>query len=87
MKQALEASLSPDCFRLYHELPDGAPHISSEWNLGYLARAKATGLKVFTVEYTLNPDKVAWVFETSQSYGFVPFANNPALDLFVAPRW
>jgi hypothetical protein len=37
----------------------------------------------FTVDYALEPENVAWVYETSQALGFVPFAGNRALNQYV----
>jgi hypothetical protein len=37
------------------------------------------------MDYALKLDNVAWVYETSRSLGFVPFASNRALDRYVEP--
>jgi hypothetical protein len=37
------------------------------------------------VDYALEPENVAWVYETSRALGFVPFGGNRALDRYVAP--
>jgi cysteinyl-tRNA synthetase len=83
--RSYEASLSRDCLRLYREYPDSTLHVSSEWYLSYLEKARAEGLTVFTVDYALEPDNVSWVYETSRSHGFVPFVSNRALDRFIEP--
>jgi endo-alpha-1,4-polygalactosaminidase (GH114 family) len=38
-----------------------------------------------TVDYALDPENVAWVYETSRELGFMPFVGNRALDRYVEP--
>jgi hypothetical protein len=40
---------------------------------------------IFTADYCLAPENVAWVYETSRGLGFVPFASSRALDRYVDP--
>jgi endo-alpha-1,4-polygalactosaminidase (GH114 family) len=40
---------------------------------------------IFTVDYALEPENVAWVYETLRALGFVPFVSNRALDRYVEP--
>jgi uncharacterized protein (TIGR01370 family) len=83
--EAYRQSLSPLCRQQYDEYPDSTLHVSSEEYLSYLTLAHDKGEIIFTVDYALNPDNVAWVYETSRGLGFVPFASNRALDRYVEP--
>jgi cysteinyl-tRNA synthetase len=78
-------SLSPSCRRQYDEYPDSTLHVSSEEYLHYLTLARDKGEIIFTVDYALEPDNVAWIYETSRALGFVPFTSNRALDRYVEP--
>ncbi|MCP5100816.1 MAG: hypothetical protein GY943_35140, partial [Chloroflexi bacterium] len=78
-------SLSAACRRQYDEFPESTLHVSSEEYLRDLALAQSKGLVIFTVDYALEPDNIAWVYETSRSLGFTPFVGNRALDQFVEP--
>ena len=40
---------------------------------------------VFTVDYALDPDNIAWVYEMARGLGFVPFVSNRALGRYVPP--
>jgi cysteinyl-tRNA synthetase len=77
-------SLPPACQQQYDEFPESTLHVSSEEYLRDLALAQSKGLLIFTVDYALEPENVAWVYETSRSLGFVPFVGSRALDQFVA---
>ena len=81
--EAYRAGLSPACLNVYREYPDSTLHVSSEEYLRYLTLARDKGEPIFTVDYALQPDNVAWVYQTSRSLGFVPFVGNRALDRFV----
>ena len=37
------------------------------------------------VDYALEPDNAAWVYEMSRGLGFVPFVGSRALDRYVEP--
>ena len=78
-------SLSPPCRRYFDSDPEGTLHVSSEEYLRYLALAQRKGVPIFTVDYALEPENVAWVYETSRALGFVPFVSNRALDRYVEP--
>lgn len=82
---AYRQSLSPACRGQYQRFPDSSLHVSSEEYLRDLARARAKGEVIFTVDYALDPENVAWVYETSRALGFVPFAGSRALDRYVEP--
>jgi endo-alpha-1,4-polygalactosaminidase (GH114 family) len=41
------------------------------------------GVVIFTVDYTLTPENIAWVYETSRAQGFIPFVGSRALDRFM----
>lgn len=76
-------SLSPACQSQYDEFPDSTLHVSSEEYLQALTLARGKGKIIFTVDYALEPDNVAWVYETSRALGFVPFVGNRALNQYV----
>ncbi|MFQ5398453.1 MAG: endo alpha-1,4 polygalactosaminidase [Anaerolineae bacterium] len=84
--EAYYESLSPVCQAQYDEFPESTLHVSSEEYLRDLKLAQSKGLVIFTVDYALEPENVAWVVETSRGLGFVPFVGNRALDQFVAPE-
>ncbi len=79
-------SLSEACRQLYEDFPDSTLHVSSEEYLYYLTMAQQSGVLIFTVDYAMEPDNVAWVYDTSRALGFVPFASNRALNQFVPPQ-
>jgi cysteinyl-tRNA synthetase, unknown class len=83
--EAYEDSLNRACFKLYEEYPDSTLHVSSEEYLTYLELARAQGLTVFTVDYALESNNIAWVYETSRSYGFIPFTSNRPLNQYIEP--
>jgi len=80
---AYRQSLSPLCRKQYDKYPDSTLHLSSEEYLHYLTLARDKGEIIFTVDYALEPDNVAWVYETSRALGFVPFVSNRGLDRYV----
>lgn len=82
---AYRDSLSPECRDVYETYSDSTLHVSSEEYLHYLTLALDQGELIFTVDYALEPDNVAWVYQTSRSLGFVPFVGNRALDRFIEP--
>ncbi len=82
---AYRDSLSAACRRQYDQYPESTLHVSSEWYLHFLTLAQGRGLIIFTVDYALDPENIAWVYETSRDLGFIPFVSNRALDGFVAP--
>ena len=53
--------------------------------LGFLTLAQSKGEISFTVDYALDPENAASVYETSRAMGFVPFVGNRALDRYVEP--
>lgn len=78
-------SLSKVCQRQYDEFPNSTLHISSEEYLSYLSVAQEKGIPIFTVDYALDEENIAWVYETSRTLGFIPFVSNRAFDQFVVP--
>lgn len=78
-------SLSPQCQRQYDRFPESTLHVSSEEYLRYLLLAQSKGLVVFTVDYALEPQNVAWVYQTARGLGFIPFVSNRGLDRYVDP--
>jgi endo-alpha-1,4-polygalactosaminidase (GH114 family) len=83
--EAYRQSLSSTCRTQYDDYPDSTLHVSSEEYLHYLALARDKGEIIFTVDYALEPDNVAWVYETSRALGFVPFVSSRGLDRYVEP--
>jgi cysteinyl-tRNA synthetase len=78
-------SLSPACRRTYDDYPDSTLHVSSEEYLDYLRFAQSRRLIIFTVDYALEADNVAWVYQEARSLGFIPFVGNRALDRYLEP--
>lgn len=78
-------SLSEACRRYIDSEPESPLHVSSEEYLGYLTLAQSKGEIVLTVDYALEPENVAWVYETSRGMGFIPFVSNRGLDRYVEP--
>jgi cysteinyl-tRNA synthetase len=83
--KAYRNSLSRACRRAYDRDPDSTLHTSSEAYLHDLILARDKGVPIFTADYCLAPENVAWVYETSRGLGFVPFASSRALDRYVDP--
>jgi cysteinyl-tRNA synthetase, unknown class len=83
--ETYEDSLNRACRKLYEDYPDSTLHVSSEEYLYYLELARDQGLTVFTVDYALDPDNVTWVYETSRSYGFIPFTSSRPLNEYFEP--
>lgn len=79
------ASLSPGCRRMHDALPESTLHMSSESYLIELEIAQEHGLPVFTVDYALEPENVAFVHREARAHGFIPFASNRPLDRYVEP--
>ena len=78
-------SLSTRCKRQYDEFPESTLHMSSEEYLEMLFQAQVWGLPVFTVDYALDPENIAWVYEEARGLGFIPFVGSRALDEFIEP--
>jgi endo-alpha-1,4-polygalactosaminidase (GH114 family) len=47
--------------------------------------AQSKGKTIFTVDYALNPENVAWVYKTSRALGFIPFVSNRGLNIYLEP--
>ena len=77
--------LSPACRNQYDRYPDSTLHVSSETYLGLLTMARDKGKIIFTVDYALQPDNVAWVYQTSRALGFVPYVSERRLGIYLAP--
>jgi endo-alpha-1,4-polygalactosaminidase (GH114 family) len=60
-------------------------HVSSEEYVGYLTQWRAKGKPVLTVDYTVQPENVAWVYRTARALGFIPFTSNRHLNRFSPP--
>ena len=81
--EAYRESLSAACRRQFDTFPDGTLHSSSDVYLPDLLFARDQGLAVFTVDYALSAENIAWIMQTARSYGFVPFAGARSLDRYV----
>jgi cysteinyl-tRNA synthetase len=79
-------SLSSACRHQYDEFPGSTLHVSSESYIKDLLTAQNKGLEIFTIDYALDADNIAWVYETSRSLGFHPFVSNRNLDRYVPPQ-
>jgi cysteinyl-tRNA synthetase len=84
--EAYYQNLSPKCRQQYDNFPESTLHVSSEEYLQNLTLAKDKGLLIFTVDYALEPENVAWIYETSRGLGFVPFVGSRALNLYLDPQ-
>jgi endo-alpha-1,4-polygalactosaminidase (GH114 family) len=80
-----EDSLPGPCRDLYHDYPDSTLHMSSEEYIEYLRIAQNKGKIIFTVDYALNPENIAWIYKTARALGFIPFVSSRALNLYVEP--
>lgn len=76
-------SLTDECRWLYENFEDSTLYMSSEEYLDWLLLAQEQGEIIFTVDYAVQPDNIAWVYQESRRYGFVPFVSNRPLDQFV----
>jgi cysteinyl-tRNA synthetase len=77
--------LSPLCQDQFDEYPESTLHVSSEWYLSYLYQAQEKGLVVFTIDYALEEENIAWVYRTARQLGFIPLVSNRGLNQFVEP--
>lgn len=82
---AYRNSLSPICRRQYDDFPESTLHVGSEEYLNDLHLAQQKGVLIFTVDYALEPENVAWVYQAAREQGFIPFVGGRALDEFVSP--
>ncbi len=78
-------SLSPECRRQFDRYPESTLHVSSEEYLEDLLLAQSKGVVIFTVDYALDPENIAWLFQTARGLGFIPFVSSRGLDRFVEP--
>lgn len=80
-----EASLSRPCRRMYEDFPDSTLHVSSEGYIENLNLARARGIKVFTVDYTVKRQNIIAAITNARQLGFTPFTSERALDVFHPP--
>lgn len=40
---------------------------------------------VFTVDYALEDENIAWVYQSARQYGFIPLVSSRGLDTLVEP--
>ncbi len=82
---AYEDSLSRPCRRMYSAYPDSTLHMSSEGYIRDLNMARSQGIKVFTVDYTLQWQNIITALHNARQRGFTPFTSARALDIFHPP--
>ncbi len=80
-----EKSLSGKCRQMYEDFPESTLHVSSEEYIHFLTLAREEGERIFTIDYAMKPENVDWVYKTSRALGFVPFASERALDIYLDP--
>ena len=51
----------------------------------YLTMAQEKETVIFTVDYALEQENIAWVYHRSRGLGFVPFVGDRALDEYISP--
>ncbi len=83
--RAFENSLSRACLQLYRDYPDSTLHVSSQSYIDALQTARANGVAVFTVDYTLKPRNIRAAINRARSLGFIPFTSARALDRYHPP--
>lgn len=83
--QAYFNQLPPDCKSVYRRYPESSLHTSSEWYLNHLKTAHDKGKVIFTVDYALEPENVAWVYRTARNLGFIPFVTERGLSIYLEP--
>ena len=83
--ESYRTSLSIPCRRCFDNNLNSPLHTSSEEYLHYLAIAKDKGKIIFTVDYALKSENIAWVYNMSRALGFVSFVSNRALDRYIEP--
>jgi cysteinyl-tRNA synthetase len=83
---AYRASLPAACRRQFDQYTTSTLHVSTEHYLQQLAVARARGTIVLTVDYTVEPDNVARVYQASRALGYIPYVGPRALDRFLPPR-
>jgi endo-alpha-1,4-polygalactosaminidase (GH114 family) len=79
-------SLPRQCQVEFNQNPEGTLHVSSQWYLENLTHAYELGLVIFTVDYALDENNADWVYQTSRTYGFIPFVTSRGLDQFIVPN-
>ncbi|MCB9453961.1 MAG: endo alpha-1,4 polygalactosaminidase [Anaerolineaceae bacterium] len=82
---AYRDSLPPLCQEQYDQYPDSTLHVSTEGYLEDLLLAQSKGVTIFTVDYAVQPENVAWIYQTARELGFIPFVGNRALDSYLEP--
>jgi endo-alpha-1,4-polygalactosaminidase (GH114 family) len=83
---AYRASLPAACRRQFDEYPTSTLHTSTEQYLRQLAVARSRGKVVLTVDYAVQPDNVARVYQVSRALGYVPFVGPRALNRYIPAR-
>jgi len=69
---------------VYEENPDGTLHDNSAYYLEYLKKVLQAGKVVFTIDYAVEAENIAWIYQTSRELGFIPFVGERDLGKFIA---
>jgi cysteinyl-tRNA synthetase len=83
---AYRASLTAACRKQFDQYPTSTLHVSTEHYLEQLAVARTRAAIVLTVDYAVEPENVARVYQASRALGFIPYAGPRALDRYLPPR-
>jgi len=79
-------SLSDLCRQQHDEYAYSTLHVSSAEYIRDLQIAQAQDLRVFTVDYAVQPQNISRVRKLAGEHGFVPFVGERALDRFWLPE-
>jgi cysteinyl-tRNA synthetase len=80
-----EESLGESCRDTYDQFPESTLHVSSEAYINDLVAARDQGLTIFTIDYALDPDNIAWIYQKSRGLGFIPFVSERELGTYMEP--
>ena len=79
------SSLSPVCRHVYYQFPESTLHTSSEYYLTFLKSAQKNSKLIFTIDYALEPENIAWIYQTARTLGFVPFVTERNVNTYLSP--
>jgi cysteinyl-tRNA synthetase len=83
---AYRASLPAACRAQFDQYSTSTLHVSTEHYLQGLAVARARGAVVLTVDYAVQPENVARIYQASRALGYIPYVAPRALDRYLPPR-
>ena len=73
------------CHDMYVDYPESTLHVSTEGYLNDLTLAHDKCEIIFTIDYALIQGNVNSVYSDSRNKGFIPFASERNLSIFIAP--